>query len=519
MKVLFANIPFVKFDDQGRISTGPNAGSRWPWTAPGFTMGCVPFPFFMAYAAQYLVRHGIDAGLYDGVAMQHWNDSLVKEAIASYRPDVLFMETSTPLYRRILAIAKWAKRELSCRTVLVGPHIHSYAAEVMSEPFIDHCVIGEYEIPALDIVTRGDAAGKIHTYRLIEDIDTVNGDNFVPCRDLRRLFDYWEGTMLTPRVQLQVSTSRGCPFKCTYCQWPRVMNNGRYRARSPEMVIDEIKTVIGEYRVYLDELQAAVQARKYDFLPLSSGLRQAALVFTTCTGRINDDAVRAHATETEINSVMQSLQTGGIRSILFDDDTWNIGRQRIRDLCAGLKEIGIPWTMMGRSDTSDLPLYDLMVESGCVGMRFGVETFNQRLLDNTKKRLNARQSFENLKYLVTRYSDMEFHFTTMKNLPGETEADWLRDLELLNELREIGERHHNRVHWQNSDCIAFPGTELWEEMIAMGKGDALRNFDLFDGSPHNEATLAEMTGWLGSDYKPQWSSYSKLGEPTELPGL
>jgi radical SAM superfamily enzyme YgiQ (UPF0313 family) len=173
--------------------------------------------------------------------------------------------------------------------------------------------------------------------------------------------------------------------------------------------------------------------------------------------------------------------------------------------------------MMGRIDTSSLDVYDLMVDSGCVGMRFGIETFNQRLLDNTKKNLDAKKSYSNIRYLLTRFSNLEFHFTTMKNLPGETSEDWTNDLALLEGLKELGENSGNVVHWQNSDCIAFPGTELWEEMVALGKGAELKDFDLYDGSPHNDGTLAKAVGWLGADYAPKWSKYSKTGRPTNLP--
>ena len=54
-------------------------------------------------------------------------------------------------------------------------------------------------------------------------------------------------------------------------------------------------------------------------------------------------------------------------------------------------------------------------------------------------------------------------------------------------------------------------------MVALGKGEELRNFDLYNGSPHNDATLARAVGWLGTDYAPKWSKYSKMGEPTNLP--
>jgi radical SAM superfamily enzyme YgiQ (UPF0313 family) len=494
MSVLFANIPFIRHDDKGNIHTGPNAGSRWPWTAPGLsTYAC--FPFFMAYATQYLRENGVDADFYDAVAERHWDYELVKKTIAQHKPEILLLETSTPLVRKILEFATWAKDTFSSRIVLMGPHVHVYANELIKQRFVDHCIIGEYEKPALDIALKGAKAKPIYSFEHLEDINTINGHNFLPYRPLHLLFNYWDPAMNTAKPQLQVNTSRGCPFKCTYCQWPKVMNNGQYRNRLPALVIEEIQTVIAECKarkaVYPDRIRNAYyHAQNY---------------------RANRERL--------IPAAVKALTGGGgqVQSIFFDDDTWNLGTARVKELCKGLKAIGLPWTMMGRIDTSQRDVYDAMINSGCVGMRFGVESFNQRLLDNTKKSLDARKSYENIKYLLTRFSNIEFHFTTMKNLPGETDADWDNDLKILNELKLIGEKSGNRVHWQNSDCIAFPGTELWEEMVAVGKGEELRDFDLYDGNPNNDVKLAEAIGWLGTDYSSKWSAYSKLGEPTNLP--
>ena len=58
----------------------------------------------------------------------------------------------------------------------------------------------------------------------------------------------------------------------------------------------------------------------------------------------------------------------GYKSIFFDDDTFNVGNERVGKLCDELKEIGLPWTMMGRLDCSPTWLYDKMVDSGCIGI-------------------------------------------------------------------------------------------------------------------------------------------------------
>jgi hypothetical protein len=65
--------------------------------------------------------------------------------------------------------------------------------------------------------------------------------------------------------------------------------------------------------------------------------------------------------------------------------------------------------------------------------------------------------------------------------------------------------------------VAFPGTELWEELVALGKNEDLKDFALYDGDPGNDGKLAEAVGWLGSNYKPKPSRYSGMGQPTNLP--
>jgi len=494
MRALFVNTPFVKHDSAGRTRTGPNAGSRWPWTEQGITeYAC--FPFFMAYAVRYLELHGIDADFYDAVARKHWDYQVVRRTIAAATPEIIFFETSTPLYRTIAELATWAKEQLGARVVLVGPHVHTFAEQLLHEPFVDHCVVGEYEQPALEIARDPKNAKKLYTFKHLEDINRIAGTNFTPHRPLEHLFSYWDPSMQTARVQLQVNTSRGCPFKCTYCQWPKVMNNGTYRAREPELVIEEIREVVQQYRENYRSGTFRLRGTVREIAALRNG-------YQSLTRTIKNSRTR---------------WKGEIGSIFFDDDTWNLGPRRVSELCRGLKDLGLPWTMMGRIDTTSLQLYDLMVECGCVGMRFGIESFNQRLLDNTKKRLDARVSLENVRYLLTRYSNLEFHFTTMKNLPGESEEDWRQDEILLKELRTLGEKSGNRVHWQNSDCVAFPGTELWDELVELGKGEKLLDFDLYDGNPSNDTDLAQSIGWLGRDYQPTWSKYSKHGQPNDLP--
>jgi len=458
MKILFANIPFI-VKKEGEVFTGPNAGSRWPWTHKGTHFhDYAPFPFWLGYAARYVHDHGFECYLYDGVAAKHYDLEFCKQIIEETSADIVFFDVATPTFKIIDDIAKWTKETTGARIVYCGPHMKAYAEECIKLDHVDHCVIGEYEIAALDICQKKGEAKEIYKFEHLTNIDELpSGQNFTPIRPANVIHNYYDPSMATQKIQLTINTSRGCPFKCTYCQWPNVINNGQYRSRSVQNVLDEIIEI---------------------------------------KGFLGDN----------------------LKSIFFDDDTWNLGKKRMEEMCEGLKKIGLPWTMMGRIDTSKTDIYDLMVDSGCVGMRFGVETFNQQLSDNVKKKMNVEQAEKNLRHLVTKYKNMEFHFTTMKNLPGEKAGSWERDQDILKDLERVGRENNNRVHWQIADCIPFPGTELWEELIDLGHGESLKNFDMYDGSPRHTSTLAQTIGWLGEGYKPKYSKYSGVdGTPTNLP--
>lgn len=427
MKMLLCNLPFIHHDATGRINTGPNSGSRWPFTLPRtwpsirtfqngqFINTYAPYPFYLGYATSYLRAHDIEAGMYDGMAERHFDATLHRKAVIEFGPDTLVLEISTPVAKQVLDFAASFKREIGGKVVLVGPHCAAYADALLALPYVDHVVKGEYEIPLLKI-TQGETA-RLFSYEHVENLDTLpSGDNWLPYRDPRILCEYYDPTMQTPYTQLCISTSRGCAFHCHYCQWQKVINNETYRRRSPEMVIDEIRNII---------------------------------------------------------AIMAQTDTP-VRSVLFDDDTWNLGgAPRINALCTGLKFIGLPWSFLGRLDVHPPEFFKTMVDAGCVGMRFGVESFTQHVLDRTNGHRNAGKQYAAADYILRNFKGLEVHFTSMRDMPGQTEADWQSDQTQFKILEGVATANRNRMHYQVSRTMPFPGTVLHEQMVSSGHGDLL----------------------------------------------
>ena len=235
-------------------------------------------------------------------------------------------------------------------------------------------------------------------------------------RDFPGGTNYSDPSLMIQQVpQLQMYASKGCPFHCIYCMWPQVMYGGAYTPREPKQVVAEIR---------------------------------------------------------------ENLDKFPYRSIFFDDDTFNIGNERISELCDELAKIGLPWSMMGRIDTSPEWLFDKMVDCGCMGMRLGVETFDKTVSKNIKKGLRSENIYKTLKYISTKHPNLHIHLTMMKNLPGQTEKIHQRDMEILKELGyDMYSRDRN---YQLSSVAPFPGTELYRQLKAKGVAN-LDNWSRYDG--------------------------------------
>jgi len=392
------------------VRYGVRAGSRWPFTLD-MPMTYAPYPFFMGYAAGYLQKHGFDVDMIDSIAEAEYSYDNFFAMLESCRPDIVVVECSTPTIDIDLWVAKRTAR--FAEVALAGPHLTDATVRDIqrANKEIKYFLKGEYILSSLGMANSRRPG--VYESEVVTDLDQIP----FPFRDYPAATAYFDPSMPTSRPQLQIYSSKGCPFKCTFCVWPQVMYKGKVSLRSPEKIAEEIR---------------------------------------------------------------QAVDLQGYKSIFFDDDTFNMGTKRISELCDYLKDIGLPWTMMGRLDCSPDWLYDKMVESHCVGMRFGIETFNLEVLKNVKKGIERVDFREILKHIAITYPNIMIHLTMMKDMPGQTEEIHQNDMRILHGL---GFSTTNiQRSYQLSHCSPFPGTEMYRELVEKHGEDKLNDYSKYDGS-------------------------------------
>ncbi|MDP3278663.1 MAG: radical SAM protein [Deltaproteobacteria bacterium] len=177
--------------------------------------------------------------------------------VAAYAPDVVAFGSTTGLHRYYLGLAYAIKQRFpSVLTLFGGPHPTFYP-DVIFSPGIDVICQGEGEDAAVELC---DALDRGDDHRAIRDL-WVKHEGAVyknPPRALRRDLDaipnpprellYEFDDLLRRRPLKSFTTNRGCPFPCSYCFNPSLVDHygsswKKVRIRSPERVVDEVTTV------------------------------------------------------------------------------------------------------------------------------------------------------------------------------------------------------------------------------------------------------------------------------------
>ena len=205
-------------------------------------------PLGLAYLAAELRRQGRPVEILDAYAEGlSWAE--FEAEVRRRRPSVLGLGTMTPVADVAYRAARLA-RPFVDHIVLGGPHATAVREDIFEEcPDIDHLVIGEGEevvVPYLDWLEAGgalppgvmtrDAFEPFEPSRAVEQIAR-------PARDLLPSKGYRYLMATRPGFATMI-TSRGCPFRCSFCD--KSISGSQWRARCATDVVDEMEELVDQ---------------------------------------------------------------------------------------------------------------------------------------------------------------------------------------------------------------------------------------------------------------------------------
>jgi len=298
-----------------------------------------------------------------------------------FRPDFLLLQIFTMNRVASYRLIRLARTILpDVKIVVGGVHASIYPAQLLDNYPLDCVVIGEGEVTILELLQTLSSGGDLGAVKgiaylkdgaavitqqrpLIEDLDSLpfpKHELFISPEPLREM-----GCILT---------SRGCPYRCSFCCLHTVSRR-RFRKRSVKNVVDEIAH-IAEHFPQIKVLQIA-------------------------------------------------------------DDTFTLDQPRAIEICREIIRRGIKMRFLcsARIKPASVELFEIMEKAGFDSIGFGLETGSEKLLKSIHKNITREDVLSTFEMLKGR--NIRIATYLMVGFPGENAETVSETIDLVKKLQKI----------------------------------------------------------------------------------
>ncbi|GAA3844071.1 radical SAM protein [Sphaerisporangium flaviroseum] len=156
------------------------------------------------------------------------------------------------------------------------------------------------------------------------------------------------------------------------------------------------------------------------------------------------------------------IGTYGIEGFAIVDDNFIVNKAKVTDICHHIADLGLRWSALSRVDTVDQPLLQTMAASGCIEIKYGVESGSERLLKAMRK--NTTQAKIRAAVEATAKAGISPKAFIIHGYPGENTETTRETIALLRELRPM----LGRVSLFR--FVPLPGTQVYRDALLHGIG-------------------------------------------------
>lgn len=402
-------------------------------------------PLGLASIAAVLERESYQVKILDANALQLSESEIAREIDGV---DIIGITAMTPFINSAIKVVKEIKREKPGSMVIVGgAHATILPEETLSDvPEIDVIVRGEAEATVLELyqaLKSGDSLQNVRgiTYRDKGEIKStptrppiVDMDSLpFPAYHLLPLQKYRLHPPHGRRLPVMaVLTSRGCPYNCLFCSKP--IFGHKFRSQSPQRIASEIEYLVENFKV---------------------------------------------------------------KEITFYDDIFTLDKKQIAKLAKEFKKhkLSIPWSCEIRVDLVTEESLATMKEAGCYMIAYGIESGNQNILNNLRKKITIEQVRKAIK--MTHDAGIQSVGYFMLGSPGETPTTIHQTIDFAKRLP--------LDFVQFSITTPYPGTDLYNLYLKSGVSD--KNWDNFTYANLKSASIPVFeTASLSKDDLQKWNA-------------
>ncbi len=307
--------------------------------APPFPLEEAPSPpLGLCYVAAVFKEAGAEVIILDYIVEQYSKESMSK-SLDEFQPDAVGITSVTMNFKGAAKIIKDVKEyNPDIVTVFGGPHVTFDAPDTLKKyPEVDIVALGEAELTIRELTP---VIKKPDLWKNVEGIAFLDDDNKLVNNGRREFIKDLDTLPLPARELLPIAryralgfpvsiiTSRGCPYKCIFCQGTRMVGH-KIRYRSTMEIADEIEKVLelGFPRINIAD----------DFF--TSSRKQVKLLCEEIKRR----------------------------------------------------NLNFTWSAFARVNSVNHELLEIMMDAGCDAISFGIESGNQEMLDLVEKHMKLEQ--------------------------------------------------------------------------------------------------------------------------------
>jgi radical SAM superfamily enzyme YgiQ (UPF0313 family) len=347
----------------------------------------IGFNYGISYMSSVLKERGVETFLLNVNERLGYSLDLsaIKKDVLRIRPDYVGISTTTNQYKYALKIASDIKSYYDVPIIMGGIHPTMDPEGSLKEGVVDALCIGEGEEAMAELVDRGSPQGvRNMAYRkddgvVIEPLRPFCDITRLPFKDydifdLQRMIDAKDGWV-------GLLTSRGCPFRCTYCLNHRI---------------------VSLYKSY---------------------------------GHLPKTYIRRHTVDQVVSEVLYLLENfKGIRMFIFDDDVFTFDKAWLREFSEKYREV----TKVGFVCNAHVRMFDeevasLLKEAGCKIVKFGLESGSERVRREILRRYMSNRRIQEAFSIAKRHGLHTSAFF-MIGLPSETRQEMMDTIRLISKI-------------------------------------------------------------------------------------
>lgn len=409
---------------------------------PGSKSAGAVYPTGLLYIAMALRKINIEVSIF-----HMGSDDIGTLSLEKYLFVGISMLTGD-LIKNGLSVAKIIKNyNENIPIVIGGVHPSLLPEESLQNELIDFVVIGEGDITIQELATcllnNSDVSG-------IKGLGYKNSSNHIVINEQREFLDMNELDFDLPyellsffpkKTSVMVHTSRGCPYRCSFCYNP-ALNKRKYRFKSSERVIDEIEYLHKKYSI--------------DYFSFAC------------------------------------------------EDEFFIYPQRVYEILKFIidRDIKIRWTAFCRFnsfiqayDKFGQDFIDVVKRSGCLYLSFGAESGSQRLLDEiVHKDIKVEQIIKTVE--IVKKANIPHRVSFICCFPTETETDLNASFDVIDKIT----LNNPLITLGLFKLLPYPGTTIYDLLkkeYNLKTPSSLEEWGNYDVS--GNAPLSDIT-WMPEEY-------------------